>query len=524
MRASMQWERLPVYGSRHAIATSHPTATAIGHAVLASGGNAIDAALAAHAALCVVEPGMTGVGGDCFAIHYDAKTEAVTAINGSGWSPAGLRADLTAAELQPESPHAVMIPGAVDAWCSLAAQHGSRPLSDLFAPAVELAEGGSPVHARVAWDWAEEVGRLSANAAAANVFLPDGRAPRAGERHVQPALGRTLAAIGRDGRDAFYEGEIAEDMVAALRALGGTHTLADFRDYRAGPMVPIETEVFGHRIVECPPNTQGVIALLAMNLLEAALDRFGAESEADYHHLQAEVAKAAYAARDAVLADERALGDSVENLLSKQRAADIAATFRRDRASAAPAVPATGADTTYLCAVDAQGNAVSFINSLFDAWGSCIVAPKSGVIFNNRGYCFSTRPGHPNQVGPGKRPMTTIIPGMILSRDGQLVGPFGVMGGHYQAAGHAQFVANLLHRGMSVQQAINHPRSFATEGVLRVEPLIGAETAEDLRRRGHDTRVWPRPIGGAQAIVLDPAERTLSAGSETRKDGCAMAA
>ena len=521
MRWSSQYERLAVYGTEYAIATSHPTASAVGLQVLANGGNAVDAALAAHAVLCVVEPGMTGVGGDCFALYYDARSRKIVGINGSGYAPAERPATLTPAMFGPTSPHAVTIPGAVDAWCRLSAAYGTRPLDELFAPAMRLAEDGTPLHRRVAWDWANEAPRLATNAVAAQVFLPGGRAPKAGERHAQPNLARTLGAIARHGRSAFYEGAIAEDMVTALRALGGTHSLEDFAEFHSTAVDPVATDFAGHRVVECPPNSQGVIALLLLNVLDELRAEFPPASEADHIHLLAEATKSAYDVRDAVLADEGFLGETVAALLSRDRARGLARRIkdRERRRSGAGA----GGNTTYLCAVDRDGNCISFINSLFDAFGSCIVAPKSGVLLNNRGLCFSLRPQHPNAIGPRKRPMHTIIPGMITMPDGRPIGPFGVMGGHYQAAGHANFVLNLLVRAMDPQQALNAPRSFATEGVLRVEATLGDSVVQDLQARGHDVLVWERPIGGGQAIMTDLARGVLVAGSDPRKDGCALA-
>jgi gamma-glutamyltranspeptidase/glutathione hydrolase len=522
MRFSPQYERLPVYGTEHAIATSHPTASAVGHAVLQAGGNAVDAALAAHAVLCVCEPGMTGVGGDCFVLYFDAARRQVIALNGSGYAPIGQGSGVPASELQPESGIAVTIPGAVDAWCRLAHDYGSRPLEELFAPAIRLAREGAPVHARVAWDWANEAERLARDPVARRVFLKDGEAPRAGALHAQPLLAETLEAIAARGRAAFYEGGIAEDIVATLRSRGGAHSMDDMADYASFYTTPIETTFAGHRIVECPPNGQGVIALLLLDILGEAAKVLPPRSEADWIHLLAEATKLAYGVRDELLADERHLGETVASLLRPERSRQLA---RRIGARASPLVevaPPQGGNTTYLCAVDRNGNCISFINSLYDAFGSCIVTPRFGVLLNNRGMCFSTVRGHPNEIGPGKRPLQTIIPGMILDSDDSPVGSFGVMGGHYQAAGHADFVRRLLIEGLDPQQAINAPRTFATEGVLRVEPILPEALRLDLTRRGHRLPQWTRPIGGAQAIIRD-ASGTLIAASDPRKDGCAIA-
>jgi gamma-glutamyltranspeptidase/glutathione hydrolase len=342
--------------------------------------------------------------------------------------------------------------------------------------------------------------------------------------HAQPLLARTLAAITERGREAFYEGEVAEDIVATLRSRGGAHSLDDMAGYRSLYTTPIETSFAGHRIVECPPNGQGVIALLLLNILGEAATAFPPRSEADWIHLLAEATKLAYRVRDEVLADERHIGEPVASLLDPERSRALARSITARAAPLASPDPIHGGNTTYLCVVDRDGNCLSFINSLYDAYGSCIVAPKSGVLLNNRGMCFSTVAGHPNCIGPGKRPLQTIIPGMILTEDGRAVGPFGVMGGDYQAAGHADFVRRLLVQGLDPQQAINAPRTFATEGVLRVERVLPDAYRSELAGRGHEIPNWERPIGGAQAIVIDQASGTLAAASDPRKDGCAIAA
>lgn len=518
MRWSSQYERLPVFGTRHAIATSHPAATAIGHAVLQSGGNAVDAALAASAALCVVEPGMTGIGGDCFALYYDARRARVIGINGSGWAPSALPGHLALTDADSCSAQAVTLPGAVDAWCRLSEDHGSRPLDELFAPAIRLASEGYPVHARVAWDWGQEAARLATHAATAQALLPGGRAPAAGDRHAQPALARTFAAIARNGRAGFYEGPVAEDMVATLQGLGGSHRLEDFAACRSSYVEPIATSFAGHRILECPPNGQGVIALLLLNILSELLDG-KVPGEAEAIHLLAEATTLAYDVRDAVLADPPSLGEDLQSLLSPERARRLAASLP----SGGAPLTTHGRDTTYLCAVDGDGNAISFINSLFDAYGSCILAPESGVLFNNRGLCFSPIEGHPNAIAPGKRPMQTIIPGMITTEAGLPVAPFGVMGGHYQATGHANFALNLLLRGMDPQQSLNAPRSFASGGMLRVEPTLDAAIVAELKGRGHRVEISEKPIGGGQAIQIDMQRGVLIAASDPRKDGSAFA-
>jgi gamma-glutamyltranspeptidase/glutathione hydrolase len=522
MRWSNQYERLPVFGTEHAIATSHPTATAVGHAVLAGGGNAVDAVLAAHAVLCVVEPGMTGVGGDCFAIYYDASRRKVVAVNGSGYAPAALPDDVAPEALHPSSAVAVTIPGAVHAWHRLANDYGTRPLDELFAPAIRLAEEGAPVHARVAWDWANEAPRLALDPIAREVLLRDGKAPRLGDRHGNPRLAQTLAAIAKPaGCETFYTGWIAEDIVESLKSRGGAHSLEDMAEYSSKYVQPVATTFGDRRILECPPNTQGVIALLILNLLTGAFARAAPRGESEQIHLLAEATKEAYAVRDAELADEDCMRMSAGALLAQ--AHDPAAAAPAPGRAAVGGRRAPFGDTTYLCAVDRHGNCLSFINSLYEPFGSCIMARRSGILLNNRGMCFTTEPGHANRIGPRKRPMHTIIPGMMVAEDGLPIGPFGVMGGDYQAAGHADFVRRVAFEGLNPQQAINAPRTFAIEGVLRVEPTLDGEVRSDLESRGHRVIEWEKPIGGAQAILIDRERGVLCAASDPRKDGCAIA-
>lgn len=523
MRFSQQYERLPVYGSSHAIATSHPAASMAGLSVLTSGGNAVDAALAAHAVLCVCEPGMTGVGGDCFVLYYDAARRTVVGLNGSGPAPAGQHSPIDATELHAESGVAVMVPGAVAAWCQLSDDYGSRSLEELFRPAIRLAREGAPVHARVAWDWAAEADRLARDPVAREVLLVGGQAPRAGDRHAQPLLAETLATIAKHGRAGFYEGAIADDIVTTLRQRGGAHTADDMASYRPHYMTPIDTVFAGQRVVECPPNTQGVIALLILDIYEEAAAMYPTRSEADRIHLLAEATKIAYRIRDTGLADEAYAIETVASLLDPARSRALARAIGPTAADGANGSSRHGNNTTYLCVVDRNGNCISFINSIYDAFGSCIVAPRSGVLLNNRGMCFSTIPGHCNAIAAGKRPLQTIIPGLILSASGRPIGPFGVMGGHYQATGHADLLRRMFLEGMNPQDAINAPRTFATEGVLQVERTLDSCLQADLASRGHRVVRWHKPIGGAQAIVIDETRGTLVAASDPRKDGCALA-
>ena len=509
-------------------ATSHPAATQAALDLLRAGGNAVDAAIAAAATLAVVEPHSTGIGGDVFALYAPANAAAAPiALNGSGRAPAAATvewyADNGIAEIGFGSPHAVTVPGAVAAWARLSADHGRLGLAAALAPAIAHARDGYPVHEVVADVWARETAKLAANPAARAVFLPDGRPPRAGAVHRQPALAETLAAIAGGGRDAFYAGPIAADMVASLNALGGLHTLDDFAAARADYVTPIHARYGDLDIWECPPNGQGIVALLMLNILSGfdlgALDPLGAER----FHLQAEAARLAYRDRDGLVADPEHVDVPVERLLSGSYADSLRASIRRDRVL--PALPPPGIaehrDTVYLTVVDSERNAISFINSLFASYGVGIMSARSGVMFHCRGASFSLDPAHPNRVAPGKRPMHTIIPGMAM-RDGRAAMPFGVMGGHYQPTGHAHLLTNIVDYGMNPQEALDCPRAFAFAGELQVERGVPTSTRASLAALGHKVVEADAPLGGGQAIAIDRDTGVLTGGSDPRKDGCAM--
>jgi gamma-glutamyltranspeptidase/glutathione hydrolase len=509
------------------IATSHPLSTAAGLEVLSQGGNAVDAAIAAVAVQCVVDPLMTGIGGDCFALYAPAGGK-VKALNGSGRAPAAASvAALKAAGLTDEipqtSPHAVTIPGAISAWCRLHEDHGTLPLERLFARAVTYAENGFPVTPRVAMDWANNAALVGQDEHAARLFLPGGKAPAVGERRAQPLLALRLRDIALKGAAAFYEGETAAQMAAHLQSLGGLQTEEDFHTGRdqAHWVEPISARYGGHDVVECPPNGQGLAALLILRIL-SKFDMGEGLSEADRIHLHAEATKLGYHHRDALIGDPATSPGMVETLLSDRVVDTLAARIDMSRALP-PALwdEPEHKDTIYLCVVDRDGNAVSFINSIFHGFGSTRLDPASGVLFHSRGASFRLIEGHPNAIAPNKRPMHTIIPGM-LCQNGRVVMPFGVMGGQYQAAGHAAFLSGLLDQGMDLQEAMDAPRSFAQGGELQIEPGVSQEARADLAARGHVLRAMQSPIGGSQAIRIDAATGMLCGASDTRKDGLAL--
>ncbi len=519
--------RSPVLARRGMAATSHYLASLTALDVLRDGGTAMDAAVAACAVQGVVEPGSTGIGGCCFALYAPGGGDEIVAFNGSSRAPAAATSaklrDQGLSAIPRQSPHAALVPGAVDAWDRLLKAYGRKELGEVLQPAIRLAREGYPIYQRVARDFAAEAGVLGDDPHTAAVFLPDGRAPRMGAVHRQPALAETLARIARHGRDAFYEGEVARDIVERLQELGGLHTLDDFAQVAGEFVAPIHTDYNGYQVHECPPNGQGVIALEMLNILAGTDRAKHPPLSPERLHLEIEAARLAYADRDAVLADPDA-GVPVETLLSAGHAAAQRARIDPARAmqpapeSPLPAHPST----VYITVVDAERNCASFINSLFNVFGSGITAPASGVLLNSRGRGFTLAPDHPNAIGPRKRPLHTIIPGM-LCRDGRAVMPFGVMGGHYQAAGHSYFLGNVLDYGMDVQEAMDQPRLFPdAPDSVEVESGMPAEAVEGLKRLGHRLVPAAAPIGGAQAIWIDWSTGLLNGGSEPRKDGFAL--
>ncbi|WP_246518632.1 gamma-glutamyltransferase family protein, partial [Ancylobacter lacus] len=434
--------RAPVVSGEAMVATSHPLSSAAGLEMLAAGGSAVDAALAAVAVQCVVDPHMTGIGGDAFVL-YAPKDGPTVALNGSGRAPAGASVAALAAagvigEIPRTSAHAVTVPGAVSAWTRLHADHGRLELGRVLARAIGYAREGYPVAPRVAFDWAGEAAIVAQDPHAAALFQPGGRVPVAGDRHAQPRLGDRLEAIARGGARAFYEGPVAAAMVAHLRSLGGLHTEEDFAAgaQAAFYTAPIAADYRGVTVEECPPNGQGLAALMLLGIL-SRFDLGAGMAPADRVHLHAEASKLVYHHRDALIADPAAMGVGVEELLAPATLDTLAGRIDMGRAG----VPALWSepehrDTVYVCAVDRDGNMVSFINSIFHAFGSTRLDPVSGVLFHSRGSQFRLIEGHPNAIEPNKRPLHTIIPG-LLRKDGAGLGVFGVMGGQYQAAGHA---------------------------------------------------------------------------------------
>lgn len=514
--------RSPVLATHGICATSHPLAAGVALDTLKRGGNAVDAAIAGAVLLGFCEPQMTGLGGDCFVL-LSKPGHDVFALNGSGRAPAGHRAAAlrdAGHQIHPnQGALSATLPGAVDAFCRLSADWGKLGLDAVLAPAIQYAEEGVPVAPRVAMDWARESGGLSGRAR--DLFLNHGAPFGQGQLFSAPGQAEVLRRIAKDGPKAFYEGEVAEDMVASLRAGGGSHTLDDFAATSCDQGAPVSGPYRGLELVEHPPNGQGAAAILLAGILSkfdiAALDPLGP----DRVHLEAEATKLAYDARNRFIADPDH-AQRTDHLLDPATADALAALIDPKRAMADPTKTseAVHKDTIYITVVDRDRLAVSLIYSIFSSFGSGLASDKFGILFHNRAAGFSLTPGHPNEAGPGKRPMHTIIPGMLADA-GRIVAPFGVMGGPYQAAGHGRFVSNLQDYGLDLQTTLDAPRSFAYDGELRLEKGYPESTRTALAEMGHRVVVPELPIGGAQAIWIGQ-DGTLTGASDPRKDGCAI--
>lgn len=516
-----------------AVATSQPLAAAAGLDVLRRGGTAADAAVAMAAVLAVVEPMSTGIGGDAFALVYEAKTGKVHALNASGRTAAAATIEAYRERGFSSMPErgimAITVPGAVSGWAALVERFGTMKLGELLEPAIDYARNGFPVAPITAMDWEAAVPVLQSHPNSARVFLPGGRAPRPGEVVRLPELARSLEAIAQGGREAFYEGELAEQMVDFIAAEGGLLTREDFRQHQPQWQEPISVDYRGYRLYECPPNGQGIIALMALNILKQEPVASMGYTSPDYWHLAIEALKLAFHDAWHYVADPELADVPVEELLSPAYAARRRELISMDRAIAQPSHghPQVS-DTVYMTAVDGQGNAVSFINSIFYSFGSGMVAGETGIVLQNRGAMFSFDPAHRNHLAPRKLPYHTIIPAMV-TKDGQLFMSYGVMGGLMQPQGHVQVLVNIVDFGMDVQQALDAPRFRYVEGTrVLLEPGANQLVGKALGARGHAISA-PGPdakeyfgFGGGQVIMRDAETGVLLAGSDPRKDGLAI--
>ena len=529
--------RSEVYAPHGMVATSQPLATQAGLDVLKAGGSAVDAAIAANAVLGLVEPTGNGLGGDLFAIVWDAETKKLYGLNASGRSPMSLtleefeRRGLDS--IPPYGPLPVSVPGAADGWFELHGKFGKLPMSDVLAPAIGYARDGFPLSELIAFYWGLSVPRLSRFDGFAETFTIDGRAPEVGETFKNPALANTLETLARDGRDAFYKGEIARTIDRYMKQQGGFLSYDDLAAHRSEWVEPVSTSYRGYDVWELPPNGQGIAALQILNLLEphdVASMGFGS---ADYIHLLVEAKKLAFADRAKFYADPDFAAAPVAELISKPYAEKRgeAIDMRRAARSVDAGNPALNeGDTIYLATADSAGNMVSLIQSNYRGMGSGMTPPGLGFILQDRGELFSLEPGHANVYEPGKRPFHTIIPAFV-TKDGEPWLAFGVMGGATQPQAHVQVLVNVIDFGMNLQEAGDAPRIVhfgSTQptgevmedgGTLHMESGIPYDTVRELMRRGHDVQPAVGPYGGYQAVARDLEHGSWIGASESRKDG-----
>ncbi len=529
-RASLRVGRSPVFAAGGMVATSQPLAAEAGLQILRDGGNAVDAAVATAAALNVVEPQSTGVGGDMFMLCWSAREKKLFGLNGSGRAPraaALARYREAGFATMPETGvFSVTVPGAVDGWCAALERlgGGKKSLVDLLQPAIHYAEKGFPVSPIIGGAWRAQEGKLKRCEPSSRAYLPSGRAPRVGEIFRNPRLAATLRQIVKGGREAFYEGPVAREIVRHSREIGGLLELEDFAATRSTWVEPIRTSYRGHELCEIPPNGQGLAALTCLNILEDFPLKDCSYGSADHLHFLIEAMKLAFADRRRFIADPEMAEVPTGGLLSKGYAAGRRRLIRMNEAGdPAPGVPPAGGDTIYLTAADSEGNMCSFINSLFQHFGSGITGGETGVVLQNRGAGFFLEEGHPNCIAPGKRPFHTIIPGFVM-RGGEPWMSFGVMGGDMQPQGHVQVLSNMVDFGMDVQEAIDAPRFRILGGrKVAIERGVPDAVLDELRRRGHevDRAGGFEGFGGGQGIVRLPGG-VYMAGSDHRRDGCAV--
>lgn len=515
------------------VASEHPLASQVGAQILAQGGNAVDAAVAANATMGLVAPMTCGAGGDLFALVYEARTGKLYGLNASGWAPAGLTIEFLRDQGITNMPqrgiHSVTVPGAVEGWRLLLERFGRRPLADLLRPAIRLAEDGFPVTELVAQYWIATVNLLRADTNAVQTYLPGNQSPRLGDLFRNPDLARSYRELAERGARSFYEGDLAGRIVAYSQRLGGTLTAGDLQEFRGEWVEPISTTYRGWTVSEIPPNGQGIAALIMLNLMEQfPLPRHGPQSSSGYH-VMIEAKKLAYADLLAYVADLRFGRVNVAGLLSKDYARQRAKLINPDRAQSVVTAgdpPEPGHDTTYLCAVDAEGNMVSLIQSNYNSFGSGLVPDGCGFALQNRGGLFSPDPRHPNALAGRKRPLHTIIPGFMARGDIRIA--FGIMGGWNQAQAHAQFVANVVDHALNIQEALEAPRftKMTFEGLdVQLETRVPQAVREQLQSKGHVLQpagAFSQSVGGGQAVLRDFKAKVNYGASDPRKDGAAV--
>jgi gamma-glutamyltranspeptidase/glutathione hydrolase len=524
--------RSMVVSDRGIVATSHVLASQAGAQILARGGSAIDAAIAANAVLGVTEPMMNGIGGDLFLIYWDAKSGKLHGLNASGWAPRGLSIDFLKKQgitaMPQEGIHSVTVPGAVEGWSEAHKRFGKLPWKEIFGPAIYYAEHGYPVPEFIHGYWAGSIEKLKQTPEAQRIYLPHGEPPEIGEMFTNPDLAKALFLIADKGRDAFYKGEIAKAILKTSAALGGTMHADDLADFSAEWVEPLSIDYRGWKIYELPPNGQGMAALEMLNIMATQPPGKGGPQGSVELHKKIEAMKLAYSDLYRYNADPRFAKVPIRGLLSKDYAEQRAALINPDKANCAPVNGnPTKSDTTYLAAVDKDGNVASLIQSNYESFGSGVVVAGMGFVLQDRGGLFTLDPNHPNALAPRKRPFHTIIPA-FMEKDDIHIG-FGIMGGSNQPLAHAQFVSNVVDYGMNVQAAVEAPR-FTIRGEslnceFAIESRVKPEVLDELRRKGHNLYVrqeYSSWMGRGQAVLHNSKTHVNFAGSDPRADGAAV--
>ena len=518
--------RSQVYSSNAMVATSQPLASETAISTLKKNGNAIDAAISAAAVLAVIEPTDTGIGGDCFALYSKNSTSKPIAFNGSGKSPANISINklnnLNINKTIPDhSPHAITVPGAVDAWFQLHNKFGKLEFSELIKPAINLAENGYFVHERLSYTWSNNINRLQ-NKLARFVFLKDQKAPLPGQKMKNPSLAKVLKIISKEGKKGFYEGPIAKNIVKFLNNLGGFHSEEDFYNAKGEFVETISGFYRNKEIFQLPPNTQGVISLLILKILNNFnISKYNFNNP-ERIHLIIEAAKIAYFYRNKLLGDLDSSKLILQILNDKKFIQNLSSSISLNKTNAnLPPINSLGSNTVYLTVVDKDLNAVSFINSIYESFGSGLVPDDTGILLQNRGKSFSLDINHPNCLEPSKRPMHTIIPGMVFNNN-KLFMSYGVMGGDYQPMGHADVTSCILDHNMSLQDAIDKPRYLPINNLVEIEEGISKDLQQALKLKGHNLKKTIHPHGGGQIISIDWKKGMLSGASDPRKDGIAL--
>ena len=535
MRNFQEIGRSIVYSLNGLAATSHPLASCEAISILKKGGNAVDAAIAASLVLSVVEPQSTGIGGDCFALIHTPDAHSPISINGSGkaasYSDISYFNQRNIKNIDINSVHSITIPGSIDAWSTMSKKWGKLPWNELFKSSINYANNGFVVFERIAYDWEESKQNLQHNENTSKTFLKsDGTAYKVGNIFKNPKLGKSLEIIATQGRNAFYEGDIAKDIVSSLQKVGGLHTLQDLQQQNTLVLDPIKVSYKDKTLYQCPPNNQGITTLIIMKILEEMnINQYPAMSFERFH-LEGEATKIAYYLRDHIVGDNiynkdhsftkvldydkylnKAYLSKLRNMIKMDKCLKPFENFER----------ILSPDTVYLTVIDKDKNVVSMINSIFHSFGSGITTDNTGIVLHNRGACFTLENGHINCIAPGKRPLHTIMPGMVYKNNRFLLS-YGVMGGQYQPVGQIQFLNNFLEFNMNIQESLNFPRAFHFGDKFQLEKRVSKEIEEKLKKIGHRTIRIESPLGGGQAIGINWENVVCYAGSDPRKDGCAL--